>query len=177
MVSTMMFRPEHLTIPLVIDGKLIFAPPFDEPVGMRVYYTSHYPYDTAEWAAAFTALLPPTGYLLYLDEPSAPAPRRPKAYTVTLFHQLKCLDVIRAQYASPEDTRLPLTNHCLNYLRQTVLCRPNLGVEPATNSEGTAVRGYDTVCRDWTKVYEEAKRNVAAYRAWKNETARHASDA
>ena len=153
----------------------MFSPVLDKPVGMRVDYTSHYQYDTAEGAAEFAALLPPTGHLVYLDEPSTSGPHNPKAYTVTLFHQMKCLDVIREQYANPSDARLPLTNHCLNYLRQTVLCRPNIGVEPAKNSEGTAVRGYDAVCRDWTKVYEEAERNVAAYWAWRNDTARDAT--
>lgn len=153
----------------------MFAPVLDELVGMRMDYTSHYQYDTAEGAAEFAALLPHTGHLVYLDDHSPPEPRHPKAYTVTLFHQMKCLDIIREQYASPSDMRLPLANHCLNYLRQTVLCRPNIGVEPAKNSEGTAVRGYDAVCRDWTKVYEEAERNVAAYWTWRNGTIRHAA--
>ncbi|KAH9834559.1 uncharacterized protein C8Q71DRAFT_147194 [Rhodofomes roseus] len=150
-----------------------FAPAFDGPVGMHIDFTTHYRFDTAEGAAEFAALLPSSGHLVYLDEPtgSPTTSAGPKAYTVTLFHQMKCLDVVRAQYADPSDARLPLTNHCLNYLRQTVLCRPNIKVEPAVNSEGTAVRGYDAVCRDWTRVYEEAERNVGAYRAWVNATA------
>ncbi|KAH9929360.1 uncharacterized protein B0H18DRAFT_873804, partial [Fomitopsis serialis] len=149
-----------------------FAPAFDDQVGMRVDYTSHYQYDTAEGAAEFAALLPHSGHLVYLDGPQASSSASvPQAYTVTLFHQLKCLDIVRAQYADPTDARLPLTNHCLNYLRQTILCHPNTRVEPAINSEGTAVRGYDTVCRDWTKVYEEAEKNVEAHRAWRNATA------
>jgi len=153
-------------------GPFHFAPTFDDQVGMRVDYTSHYQYHTAEGAAEFAALLPRSGHLVYLDpEASSSVSAIPQAYTVTLLHQMKCLDVIRAQYADPTDARLPLTSHCLNYLRQTVLCRPNTRVEPAINSEGTAVRGYDAVCRDWMKVYEEAEKNGEAYRAWTNATA------
>jgi hypothetical protein len=59
----------------------------------------------------------------------------------------------------------------MNYLRQTLLCRPNLRLESVEDEFGLSDRNfYGTVCRDWTAVYREAERNQVAYAGWKAQT-------
>lgn len=128
---------------------------------MRFSYSSHYQIGTAEGADEFAKLVPAKGHMVYIDDDSSPPVARP--YTVTLFHQMKCLDLLREQYISESPRLLKYTAHCLNYLRQTILCRPNLRIESAKNINGTASRTYDAACNDWTAVYQEAERNQEAF--------------
>ncbi|KAJ7578715.1 hypothetical protein C8J56DRAFT_968898 [Mycena floridula] len=149
-----------------IAGSLTFEVPQRDPVGMFISYSSHYQVDTEEGAQEFAHLLPESGYLVHLQDEEDPT--RSKPYTVALFHQLKCLDLIRQQYIGPEDGPiLPFTRHCLNYLRQSILCCPNLRIESAKNTDGTANRFYDTACHDWTATYEAADNNHNQFLAWK----------
>ena len=78
---------------------------------MNIEPTKHYqlsgPSADAEWAA----LAPNNGILRLGPE------RRP--YSVSLFHQLRCLDIIRRDIVGsllpPEDDG-KLSRHCLNYM-------------------------------------------------------------
>lgn len=136
---------------------------------MRVIDAVRYDIGTEDAAEEWASLLPRGGYLVHIGDPSSSASGiPPKNFTVTLFHQLKCLDIIRQEYVTvpPPQPPTPLTRHCMNYLRQTVLCRPNLRLESAINDRGIAERNYETVCHDWTKVYEEADRNQRAFFGW-----------
>ncbi|KAF8987614.1 hypothetical protein BDQ17DRAFT_1258378, partial [Cyathus striatus] len=57
-------------------------------------------------------------------------------YSVTLFHELKCLELYRIEYIrhqGPSDSRL--IAHCLNYLRQQVLCHINIKLESVKNTK------------------------------------------
>lgn len=124
--------------------------------------TAHYRPDAADSDVEFAALLPSGGHLVHIDEDDQPG----QAYTVTLFHQFKCLDLIRKDYIASQEPST-LTKHCLTYLRQTILCRPSLGLESTKNSRATAVRTYEAVCKDWTEVYKEAERNHMVYEEWR----------
>ncbi|KAJ7622537.1 hypothetical protein FB45DRAFT_927919 [Roridomyces roridus] len=135
---------------------------------MRITASAHYQFDTAEGAEEYGKLLPPGGYMVHvLDKDTGSV----QPYTVTLFHQMKCLDILRQEYLAlePGNTPSPVTHHCLNYLRQSILCRPNIRLESVKNTVGTAIRDYESVCMDWTKVYEEAERNYGVFLDW-NET-------
>ncbi|KAG1736753.1 hypothetical protein EDB19DRAFT_1018812 [Suillus lakei] len=127
---------------------------FGEPVWMRVDQTAHYRADTDEGGKEFAKLIPRGGHTVNITDPET---SESHIYTVTLLHQLKCLGIIRDDYAAMRPPSL-MTRHCMNYLRQSILCHPNMRIEPAVNNIGSAVRGYETVCRDWTKVYEEVER-------------------
>lgn len=86
-------------------------------------------------------------------------------YTVTLFHQLKCLDIIRRELTeSTGGEPTPLATHCMNYLRQTILCAVDMRLESVKHPLGAVERVYDTTCKDWETVYTEAERNHRAYR-------------
>ncbi|EEB93942.1 hypothetical protein MPER_07333 [Moniliophthora perniciosa FA553] len=60
-------------------------------------------------------------------------------FTVALFHQLKCLEIYRQEYIA-EPAKPP-----------SALSTKDLHAKSA--------RQYDTVCRDWTLVYEAAEKN------------------
>lgn len=127
---------------------------FGEPVWMRVDQTAHYRADTDEGGEEFAKLVPRGGHTVQIKDAET---GESHLYTVTLFHQLKCLEIVRNNYAAMRSPSL-LARHCMNYLRQSILCHPNMRIEPVVNNLGTAVRGYETVCRDWTEVYEEVDR-------------------
>ena len=153
---------------------------FGDPVALRVAGSSSYQIDSDVGAAEWAQLVPPgpKGHLVYVkDDTSDPANASDvRPYTVTLFHQLKCLDVLRRQYMLPllpptgvgeDENRTPpvrpIARHCINYLRQTLWCRPSLWLESAKNVYGTASRTYDAVCQDWEEVYAAAERNRASF--------------
>ena len=140
---------------------MYFEPKHTAPVGLRVGSTQHYRINAPDSDAEWSRLIPPRGHLVHLRNETGEI----KKYTVTLLHQFKCLDVIRRQYNGPPTTPLsPLTIHCMNYLRQTLLCHLNLGLESVRNVVGTVASTYDLVCNDWTQLYEEVERNQKAFR-------------
>jgi len=63
-------------------------------------------------------------------------------------------------------TEMDHTDHCLNYLRQTILCSADLTLEPelveGSNDAGEGL-AVTHVCRDRSKVYEE-------WELWRNST-------
>ena len=86
-----------------------------------------------------------------------------RVFGVSMFHQYHCLRRIRAGLAgdySPA-TEAHIT-HCLSYLRQMILCSPDLTLEPPDALE----RDFDVkrmgavhVCNDWRQVYNEMANN------------------
>ncbi|KIJ64926.1 hypothetical protein HYDPIDRAFT_111610 [Hydnomerulius pinastri MD-312] len=133
-----------------LSKDLSLSVPFGDPVALRFDKTAHYSLESDDGRAEFNALIPPGGHTVTLPDPSG----EQVTYTVTLFHQLKCLGIIRDNYEARQPPSL-LTRHCMNYLRQSVMCHMNLRIEPSVKPAGNAIRGYDAVCRDWTKLYEE----------------------
>ena len=142
---------------------------YGDPVAIRITDTVRFQLRTEEGMADFANSLPAGGHLVY-GRPQDNMTADPEPYTVTLFHQLRCLDVIRQGYTKvPDEVSPRLLHHCMNYLRQTILCRPSLILEPVTTSAGLiSDAGYEAVCRDWEAVYQEAERNHAAYVEWKS---------
>ena len=94
-----------------------------------------------------------------------------RAFSVSMLHQLHCLRSLRAALAG--DYR-PATQghfaHCLQYIRQMVLCEPNLTLEPSNvlkrnYDEGVKEPGATHVCPDWTQVYDVMDEN---WKEWMN---------
>ncbi|KAF5337462.1 hypothetical protein D9758_018008 [Tetrapyrgos nigripes] len=166
-----------VTAPVVYDAltnpttqvkhSLSFHPKFPFPIAMHYEATTvHYTMQGAEADEEFAKLLPPHGHTVHLISESGAI----ETFTVTLFHQLKCLDIIRREYNELYPSNPDLTQHCLTYLQQTILCRPYLGLEVTKNRFATGRKSREIVCRDWEVVYAEATRNWGVYSAIVNGT-------
>ena len=118
---------------------------FSEPVAMNIAGSPRYNIHSPDAAEEWRRLLPDGGHTVRIDG---------EIYTVTLFHQLKCLDLIREEYAAGHlPPASPIVRHCMNYLRQTLLCHPNLSLEKGVSPLASVETRYDVACRDWTQVY------------------------
>lgn len=89
------------------------------------------------------------------------SPRR--GFAVTMFHELHCLRLMRyalnggGQYDTGTKGHM---QHCLNYLRQEILCASDVTLEPADILD----RDYEVqrfgsvhVCRNWEALFEDAE--------------------
>lgn len=92
-----------------------------------------------------------------------------------MFHQFHCLDALRHAVLALHDPDAVHTEgahagkhaqHCLNYLRQTILCAADTTLEPFVNP-GIGI-GVVHQCRDWTQVYEWAEANWEEYAVWRD---------
>lgn len=113
---------------------------------MNIEDTLHYgitePAADVEW----TELTPNDGLVKVNNE----------TYTIALFHQLRCLDIIR-QAVRDRTTSRPgeLERHCLNYLRQSLLCRGDIHMEITGGPlHRTEVFQDSFVCNNWESVYD-----------------------
>ncbi|EKM56810.1 uncharacterized protein PHACADRAFT_254135 [Phanerochaete carnosa HHB-10118-sp] len=83
-----------------------------------------------------------------------------RTFQISMMHQLHCLDVIRVGFVTNRTGFAHHIEHCLRYLRQSVLCCADTTLEedePHVNTSGIwehAAGGYGMVheCRDWTAV-------------------------
>ncbi|KAF5390968.1 hypothetical protein D9757_004013 [Collybiopsis confluens] len=133
-------------------------------VYLNVENTVHYALDTAFGRAEWNTTLPSHGIRLHFGADAS------ETFTVSLFHQLYCLNVIRialSKFSDPEVRQLPQveTVQCMDYIRQMVLCRANLRLESARNPTGPGIAVADVThtCKDWTAVYSAAQENWEAY--------------
>ncbi|KAJ7189033.1 hypothetical protein C8R46DRAFT_1157776 [Mycena filopes] len=87
---------------------------------------------------------------------------------IAMFHQMHCLQKIRdvIVLGSPDHH----TRHCLNLLRQTVLCASDTTLDPLNSEGGTDGVGVVHVCRDWQKVYDFVEENQEKHEGWKAES-------
>ena len=83
-----------------------------------------------------------------------------------MFHELHCLRILNLAFDPSNIVSEGHIKHCLGYLRQMVLCSPDLTLERA----GWEERDFDFdrvgathVCRNWETVYETVERN---YQQW-----------
>jgi len=94
--------------------------------------------------------------------------RRP--FTFSLFHQLRCLNIVResllARRHPPYTKPSRLATHCMNYIRQMVLCRADLTLESARHPRGpnTVVSDVTHICRDWSVIWDEVEGNESYHR-------------
>lgn len=134
--------------------------PVREPVVIPVYDSVHYDVDSEDATEEFARLLPSGGHLVHLGVDLT-------TYTVSMLHQLRCLSIIGEAHNSPLGNRSSdLPEHCVNYLRQMLLCQPNLHLEFATTVGGRQTRTgkpYEAVCYDWTAIYDAAEENNESY--------------
>ena len=129
------------------------------PIRMNIEPTKHYqlsgPTANSEWAA-----LAPHNGIIHLGPHRQP-------YSISLFHQLRCLDILRRDIVDDTSGSSKLSRHCLNYMRQMVLCRADLALDPVLGRPLEArVRPDTNQCVDWRRVYEELEKNQREYAQW-----------
>ncbi|OCH85063.1 hypothetical protein OBBRIDRAFT_798552 [Obba rivulosa] len=131
------------------------------PVNMWFEESAHYDLDSSIAGLEWGSLAPGSG-VVHLGEHQAP-------YSLSMMHQLGCLDVVRdaVVHGIRNDTtrEKELVQHCLNYLRQTVLCRGDTFLEPFHYfTEDDADITYDIYqCNDWGAVYRAVQANQQLY--------------
>jgi hypothetical protein len=90
-----------------------------------------------------------------------------RLFALSMFHQNHCLNLIRYGLEGRyDDGTHKHIQHCLSYIRQMILCHPDLTLEPADILE----RDYNIhrigathLCKDWTKVYDMLKENWSSF--------------
>lgn len=105
-------------------------------------------------------------------------------FGLSMYHQIHCLDSLRFAILGREHParrswesvgrrdrkrEVPHAQHCLNYLRQTILCAADLTLEPEDKLGSLDVGEglFAThVCRDWSKVDAFVARNFEEYKEW-----------
>lgn len=131
---------------------------------MDVYDTAAYDLTEVgqqEWQAMF----PHGKHTVQLyDDRNGPLPpgMNSSTFTVALLHQMRCLAMYQVEYRKPQGDPKdipPIIRHCLNYLRQEILCHMNTRLESSRNFKGQSKRGYALTCRDWTPVFKKVEEN------------------
>ncbi|PBK82903.1 hypothetical protein ARMGADRAFT_1170852 [Armillaria gallica] len=132
-----------------------------DPILMAFEDSVHYSIHGAVAKAEWDSLVPGDG-LIYLGEQASERP-----FMISMFHELRCLGIIREGLLArwkdidnplpPEETPAVI-RHCLNYLRQMIICRCDIVVESLMEMPST---GYPDLylCKDWSAVYDEAVKN------------------
>ncbi len=128
--------------------------------------TVHYhPNASAEWHSLFPA---GTGGFVKLGPQN-------RLFGVSMFHQLHCLDKMRRAVVSVPSSEWESwhTQHCLNYVRQMLLCAANMRLEPVIMEKGKGKEGLkvdglglEHRCRDWSVLRRAVEKN---YERWRNE--------
>jgi len=132
---------------------------------MAFSHSIRYDLDSPDGAAEWSSIVPGDG-LIHLGEHKQP-------YSISMFHQLKCLDIMREDLVRErgQDSEGPseLTRHCLNYLKQMVMCRGDIHLEAYLHPNHRDPIDMDGVyeCQDWSAVNDEAKKNQAEFKLWK----------
>jgi len=110
--------------------------------------------DDEEWES----LVPGNG-LVYLGNEKQP-------YTMSMIHQLRCIDIVRKEIvdleANPQRAMArpsEISHHCVNYLRQMVLCRGDLELDSVAGKPHPVVFPDAYQCRDWEMVYRAIEEN------------------
>lgn len=126
--------------------------------------TCRFRLNTSDGAAEWSAIVPGDGFV-HLGPNWEP-------YTISMIHQLRCLNILRRDIMREGDANegpTALGRHCLNYLKQMVLCRGDLQLETMQYSSHTnpidLLGVYE--CRDWGAVYDAMRKNQQAYESWK----------
>jgi hypothetical protein len=78
-----------------------------------------------------------------------------------MFHQMHCLQMIRRAIVRGDMGHH--IHHCLNFLRQVVLCASDTTLNPLDYVDGTDGLGVVHICRDWEKVYDFVEKNQLQY--------------
>ncbi|KAK0222293.1 hypothetical protein IW262DRAFT_1553458 [Armillaria fumosa] len=132
----------------------------DSKVHVYIGNSEHYALDTDLGISEWDKLLPPGGGILHLGPNQRP-------FSISMFYQLHCLNIIRAGLMDSQGVAdAQLLHHCMNYLRQIILCRADGQLQSVRRSTGGGVTTWNqpSVGRDWRTVYDAADANFRDYK-------------
>ena len=93
-----------------------------------------------------------------------------RTFVVSMYHVLHCLRMLNRAFSKLPGATVGHIKHCLNYIRQGILCQPDLTLEPGNfeDRDFSVERiGGTHMCRDWEHVYKFVDQN---YDVWTNKT-------
>lgn len=132
-------------------------------VQITIENSVHFALDSPLGSLEWNSTLPSGGGFLYLGE-------NLEQFSISTFHQLRCLDIVRqglVKFRNEGRRRTPddLVHHCMNYLRQMILCRSDMRLEHGRHlSRGIAVSDVThSTCKDWGPVFKAAEDNYRNY--------------
>lgn len=158
---------------------------FGDPVSLTIEDSRHYALNNPESEAEYFSIYPGE-YLGFVHL----GPNK-RFFGLSMYHQIHCLASLRKAILGithdhrkkrqdgmgtgmgMDEAEIGHTHHCLNYLRQTILCSADVTLEPEVPEGSQDVGeglGVTHVCRDWGKVYDYVKRNEAEWLMWRNGT-------
>jgi Mycotoxin biosynthesis protein UstYa len=102
-----------------------------------------------------------------------------RAFAISLYHQLHCVNAIRFSYTVARDglvtdpeilkNKIGHDNHCFQFLRQSILCKADNALVPIQTNRNASLAsmgfGNTHRCRNWEQVRQFVFDNVAE---WKN---------
>ena len=95
-----------------------------------------------------------------------------RTFVLTFYHQLHCIVELKEALMNRSDTLATEEHvtHCLQYLRQTLLCQGNNKLEEGDFLERhfeTDRMGPELECYDWESVYQEVGARYHLFNQWK----------
>lgn len=113
--------------------------------------TARYNVTTAEAAQEWIVALPSGdgSYRLHSPQTKSEANR---AVFVSMYHELHCIQTFAVALVENQKEQWSHFRHCFNYIRQMVMCRPDLTVEAGRFVDDqfvTTTPGSVHVCQDW----------------------------
>ncbi|KAG6853249.1 hypothetical protein C0991_005707 [Blastosporella zonata] len=94
-----------------------------------------------------------------------------RLFLIGMFHQFHCLRAMELRLRDKNSSYIDAEHygHCLNYLRQTLLCDANNALEEGDFTVGginVDRVGSTMVCRDWEKLYADMSQNDDDFGLW-----------
>jgi hypothetical protein len=130
-----------------------------DPVHVTLDDSVRYDIDTPQGEADWASLFPPRHGAISLGTDK-------RLFGLSLFHELACVDAIRAALVTKrgEPHEQPNVQHCMDYLRQTVLCRRDTTLQNMRRIDAHVTDWFTTYeCKDWTAVYDGVAKNQAMH--------------
>ncbi|THU92336.1 hypothetical protein K435DRAFT_862586 [Dendrothele bispora CBS 962.96] len=94
-----------------------------------------------------------------------------RLFTLTMFHEMHCLRMLNLAFDPSNILSDDHITHCLGYLRQQVLCHPDLTLEPAgwQDRDLNSGEGATHLCWDWEAVYRLVDDNWSTWKRTREE--------
>ncbi|GJJ08927.1 hypothetical protein Clacol_003147 [Clathrus columnatus] len=97
-----------------------------------------------------------------------------RVFAVSMYHQLHCMGALQHSLAQADGKPSPMDvhiQHCLNYLRQFILCSADGTQEPPVKVADLKTQGcappYRRQCRNWNKLYHFSAINYLDFHEYK----------